>query len=233
MQYFSVIPAVFLERPNRFVAYVNVNGKIEVAHVKNTGRCRELLIPGCRVYLSVPQTNDRKTKYDLIAVEKQRGGKEPLLINMDSQLPNAVVAEWLPKSNLFSTDAEIRREVCFGSSRFDFFVQDGSRRAFLEVKGVTLEEDGIAMFPDAPTERGVKHLNELCACVEQGLEAYVLFVIQMQGMHEFRPNDRTHEAFGEALRKSKQKGVKILALDCFVTADSVVIDSAISVNLSM
>lgn len=231
MKYSSVVPAIFVDRPNRFIARVQVNGNVETVHVKNTGRCRELLIPGRTVYLSVSDGAKRKTKFDLIAAEKIGQDGVPFLINMDSQLPNAVVAEWLPNSGLFSKEAVIRREVFFGSSRFDFFVQDGSRKAFLEVKGVTLEENGIALFPDAPTERGVRHVNELCACLEQGFEAYVLFVIQMKGIKEFRPNDQMHQAFGDALRKARQNGVRILVLDSIVKPDSVVIDTEIPIRL--
>ncbi|MGN1404240.1 MAG: DNA/RNA nuclease SfsA [Ruminococcus sp.] len=231
MKYKQIISGIFLERPNRFIAHVEINGVSEIVHVKNTGRCKELLLPGSTVYLSVADNPSRKTKYDLIAVEKQRDGAPPLLINMDSQIPNAAAEEWLRKGTLFSPDAVIRREVTYGNSRFDFFVTDGERKAFLEVKGVTLEEKGIAMFPDAPTERGVKHLHELIQCRQDGYEAYVLFVIQMKEMTVLRPNDATHPAFGVALREAERAGVKILAMDCAVTPDSIVLDEAVPVQL--
>lgn len=231
MKYKQIINGIFLERPNRFIAHVEVDGVSETVHVKNTGRCKELLLPGSTVYLSVADNPSRKTKYDLIAVEKQRDDASPLLINMDSQIPNAAAEEWLRKDTLFSSDAVIRREVTYGNSRFDFFVTDGDRKAFLEVKGVTLEEKGIAMFPDAPTDRGVKHLRELMQCRKDGYEAYVLFVIQMKEMTALRPNDTTHPAFGNALREADQAGVKILAMDCVVTPDSIVLDEAVPVQL--
>ena len=232
MTYSSVVEATFLSRPNRFLANVKRNGFCETVHVKNTGRCRELLIPGCRVYLADAGNWNWKTRYDLIAVEKEREGQAPLLINMDSQLPNKVAEEWLKTGTLFSSEATIQRERPWGTSRFDFYVEDGERRSFLEVKGVTLEQDGTAMFPDAPTQRGIKHLKELCACKAQGMDAYVLFVIQMKGVHVFRPNDDTHPAFGNALREAAACGVTLLAVDCLVTKDSVVIDQAIPIELN-
>ena len=161
MRYDNVVEGIFLTRPNRFIAHVEINGAVEVCHVKNTGRCAELLLPGATVLLSYAPQENRKTKYDLIAVEKKREGKAPLWINMDSQAPNAVVAQWLASGALFGAGASIRREVTYGSSRFDFYVEAGERRAFLEVKGVTLETDGVCAFPDAPTTRGAKHLQEL------------------------------------------------------------------------
>ena len=231
MKYDKVITGRFLNRPNRFIAEVEIDGKPHTVHVKNTGRCRELLIPGCTVYLSVADEPQRKTKYDLIAVQKQRIGKPPLLINMDSQAPNHAVAEWLPNSGLFSEKAVIRREVTHSLSRFDFYAEDGPARTFLEVKGVTLERDGIALFPDAPTERGIKHLRELTACIQDGYEAYVLFVIQMKDIHRFSPNDETHAVFGEALRAASHAGVNLLAMDCTVTEDSMTIDKSIPIVL--
>lgn len=230
MQYEAVVKGKFLSRPNRFIAYVEVDGHRETVHVKNTGRCRELLEPGNTVYLSVSPSPTRKTKYDLIAVEKMRQGKPPLLVNMDSQAPNAMVAEWLA-GNLFSTQAKIRREVTYGDSRFDFYVEDGEKKAFLEVKGVTLEEDGIARFPDAPTERGVKHVKELIACLSEGYETYVFFVIQMKEITSFRPNDETHKAFGDALREANKAGVKILACDSRVTPSTADICAPVPVKL--
>lgn len=231
MKYKNVVPATFLERPNRFIARVELEGKIETVHVKNTGRCRELLIPGSRVYLSVGDNPERKTKYDLVAVEKARENAPPLLINMDSSAPNSAASEWLA-GGLFSSEASVYPEVKYRNSRFDFYVEDGSRRAYVEVKGVTLEENGVVRFPDAPTLRGVKHLNELCECIKDGFEAYALFVIQMNGASLFQPNDITHSEFGEALRACDEQGVKIIAMDCRVTPDGMKIDSPVRIDLS-
>ena len=230
MKYKNVIEGVFLSRPNRFIAQVLVDGKEETVHVKNTGRCKELLVDNARVYLSVSDNPARKTKYDLVGVEKvtDRG---TLLINMDSQIPNDAVAEWLPVSGLFSESAVIRREYTFGKSRFDFFVQDADKKAFIEVKGVTLENDGIVSFPDAPTERGVKHIEELISALEQGYESYIVFVVQMKGVVEFRPNRERHPQFADVLKKADEAGVKIVAVDCLVAADEMKIDSEIKVNL--
>ncbi len=230
MKYTKVVPGIFLRRPNRFIAHVEIEGKEEVVHVKNTGRCKELLQEGVKVWLSVADNPARKTKYDLIAVEKRRGELPSRLINMDSQLPNAAVKEWLPQSGLFSPQAKIRPEYTYGKSRFDFYIEDGPRRALLEVKGVTLEQEGLAKFPDAHTLRGVKHLQELTACLKEGFEAYVLFVIQMEGAHALRPNDETHPEFGQALRQAQKAGVKILAYSSLVTPDSLVLARPVPVN---
>lgn len=226
MKYSKVIDGKFIERPNRFIALVDIKGSTEPVHVKNTGRCRELLVPGCTVYLSVADNPDRKTKYDLIAVQKGS-----MLINMDSQIPNDVAEEWLRSGALFSENALIRREVTYGKSRLDFYIEDGTRKAFLEVKGCTLEKDGVALFPDAPTERGIKHLNELRACLNAGYEAYVLIVIQMKGCKRFMPNDETHKAFGEAMRATADAGVNIIAMDCEVEPDSISISERIPVEI--
>lgn len=231
MQYASVIRGQFCSRPNRFLAVVRIGGQEEIVHVKNTGRCRELLIPECTVYLSRNDNPNRKTKYDLIAVEKQREGKPPLLINLDSQIPNAAAAEWLETGSLFSANAVFRREVTHGSSRFDFSIMDGNIQSFLEVKGVTLEQDGIALFPDAPTLRGVKHLQELTACQQAEIPAYLLLVIQMKEIRAFRPNDAMHPQFGEALRRAAAAGVTLLARDCIVTPDSITIDAPVPIQL--
>ncbi len=231
MKYSKVICAEFIQRPNRFIAQVNIEGKIEIVHVKNTGRCKELLVPNCTVYLSESDNPARKTKYDLIAALKERGDLPDLLINLDSQIPNDTVQEWLKKVGLFSENATIRREVKYGNSRFDFYIEDKGKKIFLEVKGVTQEHSGTALFPDAPTERGVKHIEELIACTKEGYKAYILFVIQMKGVHELRPNDETHRAFGDALRKAHKAGVNIIAMDCVVTPDSMVIDKEIPVIL--
>lgn len=226
MVYSKIIDGIFIERPNRFIAKVLIDGKIETVHVKNTGRCKELLVSDAKVYLFVSDNPNRKTKYDLIAVEKvtDRGA---LLVNMDSQVPNDVVAEWLKKNELFSENAAIRREVKFGNSRFDFYVEDGERMAFIEVKGVTLENDGVVSFPDAPTERGVKHINELISCLEKGFEAYIIFVVQMKGVHKFEPNAEHHKEFADTLNYAREKGVKVLVFDCLVTPDSIEIDERI------
>ena len=226
MHYEHMVAGHFLDRPNRFIAHVEIDGKVETVHVKNTGRCRELLPKGAEVYCQRSGNPARKTQYDLIAVRK--GAR---LINMDSQVPNDAAAEWLPRSGLFSEQAVIRREVTYGDSRFDVYVEDGERKAFLEVKGVTLEQDGVAMFPDAPTERGVKHLHELCKAVDDGYECYLLLVIQMKDIHLFRPNTATHPAFAKALQTAAARGVHILAMDCVVTPDSMVIDKPVAVEL--
>ncbi len=231
MKYKNIVKGTFIERPNRFIAYAEIDGKMEKAHVKNTGRCKELLLPGASVYLEVSDNPQRKTKYDLIAVEKFREGKEPLLINMDSQAPNNAAEEWLKKGNLLSENAVVKREVRYGKSRFDFYIEDGERKAFLEVKGVTLEENGLALFPDAPTERGVKHIKELMACMDEDYEAYILFVIQMKEMHAFSPNDKTHPDFGRALREAADGGVKVLAVDCKTGTDYMEVDNYIEVKL--
>ncbi len=231
MKYENIVSGRFSVRENRFVARVEVDGVVETVHVKNTGRCKELLLPGVTVYLQQSKNPLRKTKYDLVTVEKFRENRPPLMVNMDSQVANDIAAEWLKKGLLFSSSAQISREVTFGKSRFDFFIQDGPRKAFLEVKGVTLERDGLASFPDAPTERGVKHVEELVSALSAGYEAYILFVVQMKEIVSLSPNDATHKAFGDALRRAAAAGVKVLAVDCFVTADSVVADKEIPVIL--
>lgn len=183
-------------------------------------------MPNAKVYLFVSDNPNRKTKYDLIAVEKvtDRG---TILVNMDSQVPNDVVSEWLHKNELFSEKAKIKREVKFGNSRFDFYVEDRERKAFIEVKGVTLENDGVVSFPDAPTERGVKHINELISCLEKGFEAYIIFVVQMKGVLKFKPNAEHHKEFADTLDYAREKGVKVLVYDCIVTPDSIEIDEKI------
>lgn len=226
MRYNNIVEGKFLSRPNRFIADVKINGKTENVHVKNTGRCRELLVPNATVFLEKSDNPLRKTEYDLVAVYKGE-----MLINMDSQVPNDVAFEWLKSGNLFSKDAKIRREVKYKNSRFDFFIEDGKRKIFLEVKGCTLEQDGIALFPDAPTERGVKHIEELIDCLKEGFEAYILFVIQMKGVKVFKPNDNTHKAFGDALRKAYASGVRILAYDSIVTPNSIRIDKEVPIEL--
>ena len=226
MQYENIRPAVFLSRPNRFIAKVEVDGREETVHVKNTGRCKELLVYGRTVWLEEGKNPNRKTKYDLIAVDK-----DGLLVNMDAQAPNKVFAEWAQSGNFVSGLTLLRPETTWGKSRFDFFWETGERRGFVEVKGCTLEEDGFCRFPDAPTERGVKHLNELAACMAEGYEATVCFVIQMEGMKQFSPNDATHPAFGDALRAAHAAGVQVLAVGCHVEPDSLTITHAIPVVL--
>ncbi len=230
IKYKEVKKGTFIGRPNRFIAKVSVDGIEETVHVKNTGRCKELLIKGATVYLSVSDNPSRKTKYDLIGVEKITD-RDILKLNMDSQIPNDVVGEWLKSCDLFSPKAIIKREVFYNKSRFDFYIEDDNRRIFLEVKGVTLENNGVASFPDAPTERGIKHINELIECLNEGYEAYIFFVIQMKNIDYFTPNYKTHPEFGDALKKAQSKGVKILAYDCIVTEDSIVIDKEIKVVL--
>ena len=230
MKYQNVIKAKFIARPNRFIAFCELDGKKETVHVKNTGRCRELLVPDATVYLAVSDNPERKTKYDLVAVEKETA-RGNIMINMDSQAPNAAAYEWISSGGYFGNGATVRREVTYGKSRFDLYVEQGERRAFVEVKGVTLEHDGVASFPDAPTERGIKHVNELVAAMKDGYEAYILFVIQMKGIHTFKPNDETHKAFGDALRYAAESGVKILAYDCVITHDEMVVDAPVKVKL--
>ena len=215
MEYGKILPGIFRARPNRFIAHVEMGGRVEVCHVKNTGRCRELLLPGVRVWLEESANPARRTKYDLIAVEKERPDGV-LLINMDSQAPNRVFGEWAAAGGLGFVPDLLRPETAYGSSRFDFYWEYGGRRGFWEVKGVTLEEDGAARFPDAPTLRGVKHLEELILAREAGYEAGVCFIVQMEGMRYVEPNDATHPEFGAALRRAARAGVEVLALECAV-----------------
>ena len=231
MKYHKVCKAKFVSRPNRFIAQVEIEGNEETVHVKNTGRCKELLVPGAKVYLSDEGKPERKTKYDLIAVEKVLPDEKKLLINMDSQAPNQVVAEFFRSGKFFSSSAQVKREVRFQNSRFDFFITDGDRKVFVEVKGVTLEDDGVALFPDAPTERGIKHITELIEAKKQGYDAMIFFVIQMKEIKSFSPNDKTHPAFGKALRNAKDEGVEIYAFDCLVTKDSLEISDRVEIKL--
>ncbi len=230
MKYQNIIVGEFVSRPNRFIAKVKIDGCIETVHVKNTGRCSELLVDAAKVYLEQSFNPNRKTKYDLIAVEKKREN-DALLINMDSQIPNDVVFEWLTTCGMFSELAHIRREVIFGSSRFDLYISDGNRKAFVEVKGVTLEHDGVAMFPDAPTQRGVKHIRELIFALDQGYEAYLIFLIQMKGVYKFCPNEKMHPEFANALKDAQSAGVKIMAMDCMITPDCICCDKEIPIEI--
>ena len=226
MQYANIRSARFLSRPNRFIAKVDIDGREETVHVKNTGRCRELLVPGRTVWLEEGANPARKTGYDLIAVDK-----DGLLVNMDAQAPNRVFAEWAKAGNFVPGLTLLRPETVWGKSRFDFYWEAGDRRGFVEVKGCTLEEDGFCRFPDAPTERGVKHLNELTACMADGYEAAICFVIQMEGMKRFSPNDDTHPAFGDALRAAHAAGVRVLAPGCHVEPDRLEITHTVPVVL--
>lgn len=226
MQYGKILPARFLSRPNRFVARVEAEGEELVCHVKNTGRCRELLVPGATVWLEESPNPSRKTKFDLIAVEK--GDR---LINMDAQAPNKVFGEWAAAGGFRDGLTLLRPETTYRSSRFDFYWESSKSRGFVEVKGVTLEEDGVVRFPDAPTLRGVKHLDELVKAREAGYEAAVCFVIQMENVRWFAPNDVTHPEFGQALRRAAQAGVEILAMDCAVTPQSLTMGKPVPIRL--
>ena len=226
MNYERIRKAFFIERPNRFIAYVQLDGEKETVHVKNTGRCAELLVPGAPVYIQESVNPARQTKWDLRAVEK---GKR--MINMDSQIPNKVVQEWIEGGNLFPDVRLVRPETTYGNSRFDLYVEAGDSRIFIEVKGVTLEEDGVCRFPDAPSDRAVKHMEELVRAKKEGYETYVFFVIQMKDVRYFTPNTDTHPAFAEALKKAAAAGVKILAYDCEVTSDSITIREPVDVVL--
>ena len=238
MIYERIEEAIFKARPNRFVAEVVTSRGREICHVKNTGRCRELLMPDARIWVQRNESPNRKTALDLIAVDKAG-----TIINMDSQIPNRVAEEWIRSGGLthvgqtaealkhYDTTTRIRPETRYGNSRFDLYLEQGAHRMFLEVKGVTLEKDGIARFPDAPTERGVKHVEELIRCMEDGYDAGILFVIQMKGVHYMEPNDRTHPAFGEVLRRAKKAGVQVLAMDCQVTPESITADQMVEVRL--
>ena len=225
MQYAKMVEGTFLARPNRFIAHIEIDGNVEVCHVKNTGRCRELLPVGAKVWCLDAASPSRKTRYDLITVRK---GER--LINMDSQAPNAAAKEWLLAGGLGKIE-NLKAEAKHGDSRFDFsFTKDG-RPCFLEVKGVTLENDGVCAFPDAPTQRGAKHLRELTKLAREGYGAYVLFVIQMEGVKYLHPNDLTDKPFGEALREAKNAGVEIMAYDCKITVNTMDILNKVEVKL--
>jgi len=216
MQYENILQGKFIARPNRFIAHIEINGKVEICHVKNTGRCKELLTPNATVFVQESNNPNRKTKFSLIGVIK-----ENRIINMDSQVPNKVVHEWILKGNLFTDVTLIKPETKYGKSRFDFYIETKNKKAFIEVKGVTLEENGIVRFPDAPTERGVKHVRELCECIKDGYEAYIIFVIQMKNVIHFEPNTETHKEFAEVLKEAKKQGVHIIAVDCEVNENSI------------
>lgn len=224
MKYKNTEPAIFIERPNRFIANVDINGKTETVHVKNTGRCRELLVPGSKVILEKSDNPDRKTKYDLVAVYKENLG----LVNIDSQAPNKVVKEWLEsKPEIFADITLLKPEYTYGKSRVDFYLECGNRKILIEVKGCTLEIDGTGYFPDAPTERGIKHLNELAEASKLGYECYIAFAITMPGVTKVLPNYKTHKEFGDALDYAVKQGVKVLYLPCEVKENSLEVMSCI------
>ncbi|MBP5325407.1 MAG: DNA/RNA nuclease SfsA [Pseudobutyrivibrio sp.] len=217
MKYECIVEAKFISRPNRFIAHVDIDGTEVVVHVKNTGRCKELLIPGCRVYLEKATNPERKTPYDLVAVDTPIG-----IINIDSQAPNAVVKEWLLKQDYDLVVPEYK----YGNSRIDFYMEKGEDKYLLEVKGCTLIKDGIGYFPDAPTERGVKHLRELTAAIDKGYKAMAAFVIQVEGVTEVRPNIETHPEFGVALKEAEEAGVEVLFLECNVKKDELTVKAS-------
>ena len=225
MEYANMRPGKFLARPNRFIAHIEIDDSVQVCHVKNTGRCKELLVPGCTVWCQESSKPERKTKFDLIAVQK--GDR---LINMDSQAPNAAAKEWLERGGLGEIE-NLKAEVFQGDSRFDFAFCKGGIQCFLEVKGVTLETDGVCAFPDAPTQRGVKHLEGLTQLCKAGFGAYVLFVIQMEDVRYLHPNQVTDPAFAKALREAAAAGVQVLAVDCTVTPGTMVINDPVEVRL--
>jgi len=224
--YPNISEGIFIRRPNRFIAEVEINNRVEICHVKNTGRCKELLVTGARVYVNQSDNNKRSTKYDLISVWK--GSR---LINMDSQAPNLVFMEFLRQDSFVEGITLIKPEAKFGGSRFDFYVEAGIRKIFIEVKGVTLEENNVAMFPDAPTERGVKHLNELANCVTEGYEACVVFVVQMQDVDYFIPNHKTYPEFGGTLAAVMTAGVGVMAFDCIITESTMEINGSIPIKI--
>jgi sugar fermentation stimulation protein A len=226
MIYNNIKKAKFIDRPNRFIANIELEGRTEICHVKNTGRCKELLTDNATVFVQEFDSSTRKTKYDLISVYK--GEK---LINMDSQVPNKVFHEWVKNASLFDNIISIRPESKYGNSRFDFYIETIDKKIFIEVKGVTLEENGVAMFPDAPTLRGLKHVKELINSIDDGFEAYIVFIIQMKDIEYFTPNIKTHKEFGEALILAQEKGVKILALDCEVAENSIKARNSVKVCL--
>lgn len=219
-------PARFISRPNRFIAHIEMDGRTETCHVKNTGRCRELLLPGVPLAVQAVESSSRKTKFDLIAVQK--GDR---LVNIDSQVPNRIFREWVTSSGHFPDLMVLKPESSFRNSRFDFYIRTESQEIMVEVKGVTLEEDGVALFPDAPTERGLKHIADLCSWIEAGHEAYMVFVIQMKDIDYFVPNYATHPDFGQALASAAGRGLKIIALDCEVGFDFITARDFVEVRM--
>lgn len=213
MKYDHMVRGIFVDRPNRFIAHVDAEGQRQTVHVKNTGRCAELLQPGAEVFLQFCDKPERKTKYDLISVYKPGLG----WVNMDSAAPNRIMEEYLSSREEVTY---IKPEAAFGASRMDFYFEKSKKKCLMEVKGVTLERDGIAYFPDAPTQRGVKHMRELMKAVEHGYESWLVFVIQMPGIMQVRTNDETHPQFGEVLRQAAAAGVHVAAMECEVAPDS-------------
>ncbi len=226
MKYNNIYPGKFISRPNRFIANIEINGKTEVCHVKNTGRCKELLIEGADVFVQKSDNPLRKTAYDLISVYKNG-----MLINMDSQAPNKVFFEWATESGYFGNVTLLKPEFKYKNSRFDFYIESGNRKILIEVKGVTLENDGVVSFPDAPTERGVKHLNELIDATKNGFEAYVFFIIQLEKCKYFTPNRTNHPEFADVLNNAKNSGVKIVAVNSKVTKNELNINEFVEVVL--
>lgn len=226
MKYNKTVKATFIERPNRFVAKVNPDGEEIYCHVKNTGRCRELLVPGATVWLEDSENPARKYRYSLVTVKK--GDR---LVNMDSQSPNKAVAEWLSAEGFFKDIHLLKPESKYGSSRFDFYCEYQDKKAYIEVKGVTLENDNIVSFPDAPTERGARHVRELAECIKDGYEAYIIFVVQMKDVLYFEPNYVNDPVFAKALKQAHGQGVKILAVDCLVTEKEMKIKDFVRVKI--
>lgn len=216
MKYNNIVKGKFINRPNRFISNVEIDGMVQVCHVKNTGRCKELLTPNATVYLEKSNNPNRKTMYDLVTVEKG-----DMLINMDSQAPNKLFREWVENGNYFEKPIKLKSEVKLGNSRLDFYLENNAYKGYAEIKGVTLEEDGVVKFPDAPTQRGIKHLQELTNIVSLGYKAFAVFIVQMENAEYFTPNYATHTEFGVALKNAQQSGVEIIALTCKVTPDSV------------
>ncbi len=227
MKYENIVKGKFIERPNRFVAFVEIGGKRTMVHVKNTGRCKELLVPGAEVYLQHAPSSKRKTDYSMISVKKGE-----LFINIDSQAPNHVVYEAIlsEKIHMFKKPDLLKKEVAYGTSRFDLYFESYPHKGFIEVKGVTLEENGTAMFPDAPTNRGTRHVLEIMDAVKAGYQGFIIFLIQMKGVHSFIPNNITDPAFSEALKQASENNVKILSYDCNVSEDSIEISESVSIS---
>lgn len=228
MKYHRIKEGKFINRPNRFIANIEIDGKQEVCHVKNTGRCRELLVPGAAVLVEESDNPLRKTRYDLVQVYKG-----DVLVNMDSQMPNYLVKEWIEQENVFPGLTKLQTEKKYGNSRFDLYVEYQEKKAFIEVKGVTLEINGTARFPDAPTERGIKHIRELRSCIEEGYEAWIFFIIQMGGVNTFGPNWKTHPEFGQELIRAKEAGVHVQAWDCTVHPGEIFVNSQIPIDFSV
>ncbi len=226
MKYKNIKQGKFLERPNRFIAYVEIDGEVEVCHVKNTGRCRELLVPGCTVYLEESSNPNRKTRYDLVAVLKG-----DVLFNIDSQAPNKVFGEWLEASGYFGGIKHTKPEFTYKDSRLDFYAETENQKILIEVKGVTLEEDGVLIFPDAPTIRGVKHIRELIGAMSEGYRTAIAFVIQTEYAKYFMPNNCTHPEFGQVLKEARSAGVEVIALCCETTPDELKIKNIVEVRI--